>query len=62
MGQWLNLITFYQRKSGKIALKIAVNTTPFHSIGSDHRIVTCKGQIIYRKIKPPEKDPIINTH
>ena len=34
----------------------AYNT--FGAIGSDHRIVTCKGQISYRKSKPPVKDPM----
>ena len=40
------------------SIKDSCAYSTFDSVGSDHRIVTCKGQISCRKTKPPEKDPM----
>ena len=46
------------KKKRRNSIKDSSTYNTFDSIGSDHRIVTCKGQIIYRKSKPPGKDPM----
>ena len=46
------------KKKWRNSIKDSYAYNTFDSIGSSHRIVTCKGQISYRKSKPPEKDPM----
>ena len=51
----LDYILAKKKWRNSITDSCAYNT--FDSIGSGHRIVTCKSQISYRKNKPPEKGP-----
>ena len=46
------------KKKWRNSIKDSCTYNTFDSIGSDHRIVTCKGQTSYRKSKPLEKDPM----
>ena len=46
------------KKKWRNSIKDSCAYNTFGSIGSDHGIVTYKGQSSYRKSKPPEKDPM----
>ena len=51
-------IAVEKEKKWRNSIKGSYAYNTFDSIGSDHRIVRCKGQISYRKSKPPEKGPM----
>lgn len=57
-GQHVQLDYILARKKWINSIKNSRAYNSFEGIGSDHRIVSCKCQISYRKSKPPPTNPV----